>query len=85
MRRMDLKTLLSQKSTLERDALAAECETTRGHLQNVMYGLRSCSPELANALEQATGGQVTRQDLCPNDFWKIWPDLAHLAPAEQGV
>lgn len=34
------------------------------------------------SIEQATDGKVTRQELRPNDFWRIWPDLAHLAPQE---
>lgn len=39
------------------------------------------------AIEIATGGVVGRKDLRPDDFWRIWPDLAHLAPAqaEQGA
>lgn len=32
------------------------------------------------AIERATDGVVTRQELRPDDFWRIWPDLAHLAP-----
>ena len=31
-------------------------------------------------IERATGNAVTRQVLRPDDFWKVWPDLAHLAP-----
>lgn len=27
-------------------------------------------------VERATGGEVTRQDLRPDDWEKIWPDLA---------
>lgn len=33
------------------------------------------------AIERATGGKVTRQELRPDDFWKIWPDLP--APTEK--
>lgn len=35
------------------------------------------------AIERATNGAVTRQDLRPTDYWQIWPDLP--APADQGV
>ena len=31
-------------------------------------------------IERATNGAVTRQDLRPDDYWRIWPDLA---PPEQ--
>lgn len=27
------------------------------------------------AIESATDGQVTRQDLRPTDYWLIWPEL----------
>jgi len=27
------------------------------------------------AIERATGGVVTRKDLRPDDWWKIWPEL----------
>ncbi|MDE1905962.1 MAG: helix-turn-helix domain-containing protein [Rhodospirillales bacterium] len=27
-------------------------------------------------------GLSTRQKLMPHDFWRIWPDLAHLKPAD---
>jgi DNA-binding transcriptional regulator YdaS (Cro superfamily) len=31
------------------------------------------------AIEQFTNGQVTRQDLFPNDWQQIWPELAQPA------
>lgn len=41
------------------------------------------NPLVCLAIERATGGQVTRQDLRPDDYWLIWPDLA--APQEEGA
>ena len=35
---------------------------------------REPSPELALSVERATGGDVTRRDLRPDDYWLIWPD-----------
>ena len=32
-------------------------------------------PILCVGIEKATGGQVTRRDLRPNDWWRIWPEL----------
>lgn len=40
------------------------------------------SPELCLTIEKASAGSVTRQELRPTDFWKIWPDLSHLAPVD---
>lgn len=71
---MDLKLYLQSLPMLERDALAASCQTTLGHLTNVSYG-RSCSPILASLLERHTGGKVVRWDMRPADWHLIWPEL----------
>jgi len=34
------------------------------------------NPAYCAAIERATGGQVTRQDLRPLDWMAIWPELA---------
>lgn len=73
---MDLKTYLTPMDAEAREELARKCGTTRGHLQNVMYGQRPCAAELAVAVEQQTDGAVTRKDLRPNDWAAIWPELA---------
>lgn len=36
----------------------------------------SIPPEHCASVEQATGGAVTRRDLRPDDWEKIWPELA---------
>ena len=36
---------------------------------------RAAAPELAVRIEQATGGQVKRWDLRPDDWHRIWPEL----------
>ena len=82
---MKLKTYISNVAAYLRDPFAIECGTSKGHLLNVAYGYRACAPELAVAIERATSGAVTRQELRPNDFWKIWPDLEHLEPVEAKV
>lgn len=72
---VDLKRFLSQLDVAEREAVASACGTTLGHLQNIVYGLRTCSPVLAVTLEKATAGEVTRRDLRPKDWHLIWPEL----------
>lgn len=72
---MDLKSYLSPKSTAERDEFARRCETTRGHLQNVMYGLKSCATDLAVAIERESEQQVRRWELRPADWHRHWPEL----------
>ena len=50
-----------------------------------MSGERPLSPIRCVAIERATAGQVTRQDLCPDDWAAIWPELAATEDApEQG-
>lgn len=85
---MDLKTYLGALPPDSRDPFAVACGTTRGHMQNVMYGFRPCSPELAVQIERATSQAVRRWDLRPEDWHRIWPELvgadgAPALPAEQ--
>ena len=47
------------------------------------YAGRLPSPANCLAIERATNGAVTRQDLRPADFWLIWPDLP--APSEKAA
>lgn len=71
---MDLKTFLSPKTGQERDEFAAKCLTSKGHLQNIMYGLKPCAPGLAVLIERHSKRAVTRQELC-DDWQAIWPEL----------
>lgn len=79
---MELKSFLAPMSVDERDQFALRCETTRGHLQNVMYGLRACATDLAVHIERESGYQVRRWEL-RGDWWMHWPELIGLegAPA----
>lgn len=57
------------------------------------YAGRRPSPEYCTAIERATGGAVTRRDLRPDDWHRIWPELvtsefpapAPAEPAPQAV
>lgn len=62
-------------------AFALKCDTTLGHLRNVMYGTRPCSPELAVALEVNSDKKVRRWDVRPEDWHRIWPELIGLSGA----
>lgn len=87
---MELKAYLKNLDPLGRESFAQRCATTLGHLRNVMYGYRPCSAELAADIERASGGAVTRKELRPHDWARVWPELAGPASAgcsatEQGV
>ena len=88
---MKLTDYLKQLDRAARDAFAASCETSPGHLRNVAYGYRRCGPELAAMVELHSQGQVTRRELCPDNWRLVWPELAqidatsrHPAPAASG-
>lgn len=72
---MNLIDHLKTMDRASREGLASRCKTTLGHLQNVAYGYKPCSPELAVSIEQESGRAVTRQELRPADWPRIWPEL----------
>lgn len=87
---MDLKSFLAPMSAEQRDQFASLCSTTRGHLQNVMYGVRPCATDLAVSIERESAGAVRRWDLRPNDWDRHWPELigapgAPSLPAERAA
>ncbi|MDI4633319.1 helix-turn-helix domain-containing protein [Pelomonas sp. V22] len=72
---MDLRTYLEQA---DRGAAAALARAVGVHPVMVSQwasGLKAVPVERCMAIERATAGQVTRQDLRPDDYWLIWPDL----------
>jgi hypothetical protein len=73
---MDLKTYLkSLPDEAAREAFAGRCQTSIGHLRNVMYGIKSCATDLAVHIERESGKAVTRQEL-RDDWANHWPELA---------
>ena len=80
---MKLTDYLKPLDRAARDAFAASCETSPGHLRNVAYGYRRCAPELAALVELHSQGQVTRRELCPDNWKIVWPELVTTQPAPQ--
>lgn len=71
--------LLTFIKTLDKDArldFFAKCGTTEGYVRKV-----ACSDSLllgvaiCVAIEQQTGGKVTRKDMRPDDWLLLWPEL----------
>lgn len=51
-------------------------------------GVRSVPPRQCYAIEQASQCEVTRRELRPNDWWRIWPELVtdeHPAPTSEAA
>lgn len=78
---MELKQFLFAMPTIERQAFAESVGTTAKHLTNVAYGIRPLDEKVCVAIEQHTKKIVTRQDLRPDDWHLIWPELAEQVPA----
>lgn len=71
----------------ERGRQARICKEIGAHapdLSRWATGQRPVPVDKCLKIERATGGDVTRRDLRPNDWHEIWPDLItdeHPAPA----
>ena len=71
---MDLKIYLSQ----ERGRLAALAKAIGAHAPDVSRwadGKRPIPAIHGAAIEAATGGLVTRQEMFPDEWQRIWPEL----------
>jgi len=56
-------------------SLARACDVVQGAVSNWKARGGNVPPEHCFAIEHATGGAVTRRDLRPDDWAKIWPEL----------
>lgn len=77
---MELKTYLSTLPRGSYAEFAARVGIDRVYLSQIASrkgGERTFvpSPALAVRIEQASGSQVTRRDLRPDDWVEIWPEL----------
>lgn len=72
--RMDLKTYISSERG-RAASLAAELGISPSYLSQMANGLSPISPERCVEIWRKTGGYVTRQDLRPDDWQRIWPEL----------
>ncbi|WP_312412622.1 YdaS family helix-turn-helix protein [Comamonas sp.] len=82
---MNLKNYLFTKDKQGRIDFAASCGTTLGHLTNVANGYRAASVELAVLIEQQSGGEVTRQELFPDRYARMWPELGLGVPVSNHI
>ena len=65
--------------------IAEQCGVAEQYLYQVFTRRKIPSAELCVLIERVTGGKVTRQELRPDDYWLIWPDLPTPAIETQGV
>lgn len=86
---MDLKTYFSSPGAMSVAELAAAIGVRHdAQVRQWVHGYngRLPSPENCTAIEQATSSAVTRRDLRPDDWHRIWPELVtaqHPAPVRR--
>lgn len=51
-------------------------KTSIGYLRKAISVGQVLGAELCVSIEQATNGEVTRKDLRPDDWERIWPELS---------
>lgn len=56
--------------------LAKKTGIAPAFINQIARGVRSVPVQSAAAIENATNGAVTRQEMFPDDWEKIWPELA---------
>ena len=76
---MDLKNYLIESDTKKAE-FARAINISAALLHQWIEGIRPVAIQHCPAIEKQTGGKVTRKELRPDDWHKIWPDLA-AAPA----
>lgn len=77
-----MKSFLAHLNSLSQEArerLAADCKTSVGYLRKACSANQKLGAELCVAIERATEGAVSRRDLRPDDWERIWPELAEKA------
>jgi hypothetical protein len=82
-----LKTYLVGLKTEEaRKAFGLRCDSSLGHLRNLLYVEgKTCAPKLAARIEVESGGGVRRWDMRPDDWHLIWPELVKAKGAPRVV
>lgn len=73
---MDLKTYIATKPRGAASKLASEIEVSVSYLSQMASGAAALSPQRIVEIELATRGEVNRIDQFPDDWQKIWPELA---------
>ena len=72
---MNLKTYLSAERG-RATWLAAQLDgVSTSYLSQMAKGTAPISPKRCVEIEQKTNGEVTRQELCPDDWQALWPEL----------
>ncbi|MBB5610396.1 MULTISPECIES: YdaS family helix-turn-helix protein [unclassified Janthinobacterium] len=80
---MDLKNYLIATGVKKAD-FARAINISAALLHQWIEQIRPVAIRHCPAIEKQTGGQVARKDLRPDDWHKIWPELAEGDPGHAG-
>lgn len=72
---MDLKSYIASERGAAKK-LADALKISPSYLSQLISGASNISPERAVEIEKATSCAVTRRDLFPENWERIWPELA---------
>lgn len=75
----ELRIFLNALSLEQQKEFALKCATSIGYLRKAISKNQELGAVLCVLIESATKGQVSRKDLHPNDWHKIWPELVAAA------
>lgn len=64
-----------QQEQMSQTDFAEKADVSSGMLSQWLSGHRPIAPIQCTSIEKLTYGKVRREDLRPDDFWLIWPDL----------
>ncbi|WPQ34351.1 transcriptional regulator [Achromobacter xylosoxidans] len=80
---MDLKTYFKRDDAIRASVLARHVGVSPALVYQWRTAKRPVPIEHCAAIENATSGEVSRRDLRPDDWARIWPELATAAPTQQ--
>jgi DNA-binding transcriptional regulator YdaS (Cro superfamily) len=70
-----LRDYLNSLPVSEQAVFAAKLGSSVGYLRKALSAGQVTSPERCVLIEQITGGALSRRDLRPDDWHRIWPEL----------
>ncbi|MDY0886313.1 MULTISPECIES: Cro/Cl family transcriptional regulator [Kosakonia] len=70
-----LRTYLNSLALNKQREFAESCETTIEYLRKAISKGQKLGPALSVLIESNSAGAVSRKDLHPSDWPKIWPEL----------
>ena len=73
---MDLRSYINSLPPREQEDFASRAGTTIGYLRKAISVKAAFGAELAVNIERASSGAVTRKDLFPDRWHRMWPELA---------